>query len=99
MEISMYAYCLDMPGNTEEMAMRVDGGVGPEPIDGLIAHVSGPYRDGWRIIDVWESEAHEQRFNAERLVPAVARATEGIAPPPMPFETRSIIGVDALCRR
>jgi hypothetical protein len=53
----MYAYCLDMPGATEDIATQVDDAVGSEPVAGLIAHVSGPARDGWRIIDIWESAA------------------------------------------
>ena|SRR5688572_11284115 len=35
---------------------------------GLILHVAGPTDEGFRIIDVWESEASWQRFRSERLV-------------------------------
>ena len=94
----MFAYCLDMPGATEDIAKRVDLAVGPEPVEGLIGHVSGPSRDGWRIIDIWESEEAQQRFQAERLGPAVAQATAGIAGPSAPFETRAVTGVEALSR-
>jgi hypothetical protein len=95
----MYAYCLDMPGATEEMAARVDDGVGLAPIAGLVAHVSGPSQTGWRIIDIWESEADQQRFQVERLGPAVAKATAGLPGPSTPFETRSVTGVGSLSRR
>jgi hypothetical protein len=95
----MYASCLDMPGGTEEMATRVDVAVGSEPIVGLIAHVSGPCRDGWRIIDIWETEADEQRFTVERLRPAVAQTTAHMAPPSVPFDARSVVGVAVLDRR
>jgi hypothetical protein len=95
----MYAYCLDMPGVSEEMNGRVDAGVGDEPIKGLIAHVSGPSADGWRIIDIWESEDDWQQFNAARLGPALARATAGMPPAPRPFDTREVTGHPAHSRR
>jgi hypothetical protein len=94
----MYAYCLDMPGATEDIASSVDDAVGSEPVAGLIAHVSGPSRDGWRIIDIWESEEDQQRFQAERLGPAVARVTAGMPGPSAPFDTRSVTGVSRLSR-
>jgi hypothetical protein len=94
----MYAYCLDMPGSTEEIATQVDAEVGPEPVAGLVAHVSGPSSDGWRIIDIWESEHDQQRFQAERLGPAVAKVTAGLPGPSKPFETRAVTGVERLSR-
>jgi hypothetical protein len=42
--------------------------------EGLIAHVAGSCDEGWRIIDVWESEAHCRRFQEEVLWPAVGQA-------------------------
>lgn len=94
----MYAYCQDMPGVTEEMATKVDHEVGPEPVAGLVAHVAGPTATGWRIIDVWESEEACHRFQAERLNPALAVATEGSTPPQRPFEFYPVTGVRALTR-
>jgi hypothetical protein len=95
----MFAYCLEMPGVTEAMTVRVDEEVGSAPVPGLVAHVSGPSNDGWRIIDIWETEADQQRFQTERLGPAVTRATAGMSgPPPVPFDMRSVTGVDALTR-
>ncbi|GGT53988.1 hypothetical protein [Streptomyces purpureus] len=38
---------------------------------GLIYHCAGPSPDGgWRVVDIWESEADAQRFFAETLLPA-----------------------------
>jgi hypothetical protein len=39
---------------------------------GLILHIAGPTEDGFRTIDLWESEQAWQRFQAERLAPAIA---------------------------
>ncbi|HMD46370.1 MAG TPA: hypothetical protein VKG43_09430 [Acidimicrobiales bacterium] len=94
----MYAYCQDMPGVTEEMAARVDAEVGTEPIAGLVAHVSGPSAQGWRIIDVWETEEAWIRFQEERLQPALRVATQGARPPSRPVDVLSVTGVPALTR-
>jgi hypothetical protein len=95
----MYAYCQDMPGVSEEMVSRVEKEVGEVPVAGLIAHVSGPTGTGWRIIDVWESEADYQRFSIDRLNPALVVATRGQAPPSRPFESLAVTGADRLSRR
>lgn len=95
----MYAYCLEMPGVTEEIATKVDKEVGDAPISGLVAHVSGPTAMGWRIIDVWESEEDYHRFEVDRLNPARHVATRGLAPPDRPFESHSVTSVDGLARR
>jgi hypothetical protein len=95
----MYAYCLDMPGVTEEMNALVTAGVGDEPIFGLIAHVAGPSENGWRIIDIWESEEEWRQFETARLGPALAKATEGMPPSPVPFDRRDVTGHPTHSRR
>jgi hypothetical protein len=43
-----------------------------EPPDGMIAHTAGADESGqWRIIDVWESRDHYDRFRQDRLGPAI----------------------------
>jgi hypothetical protein len=95
----VYAYCQEMPGVTKEMATKVDTAIGDAPIAGLVAHVSGPTEVGWRIIDVWESEADYHRFQEERLNPAVQVATRGVAPPRRPFDLYAVNGNEGLARR
>jgi hypothetical protein len=56
---------------------QVDTVVGqlPGTPDGLEARYVGTATDGsLRIISVWESQAHAERFFAEQLGPAIARA-------------------------
>ncbi len=44
-----------------------------EPLPrGLILHVAGTTEEGFRIIDIWESEQAWHNFRAQRLVPAIA---------------------------
>jgi hypothetical protein len=95
----MYAYCQEMPEVNEEMATRVETEVGEAPVAGLVAHVSGPSATGWRIIDVWESEEDYNRFQVERLNPALQVATGGRIPPSRPFESYAVAGVETLARR
>jgi len=47
---------------------------------GLISHAAGMADDGFQIVEVWESEYYAQRFDVERLVPAIEAVTG--SPPP-----------------
>jgi hypothetical protein len=51
-------------------AMELDD----EPADGGILHIAGPGLDGWRVVDIWESQEAFERFQAERIAPAAAEA-------------------------
>jgi quinol monooxygenase YgiN len=47
-----------------------------DPPAGIIFHAAGQGEDGrWRIIEAWESRDHFDRFNRERLTPAIAEVT------------------------
>jgi hypothetical protein len=44
-----------------------------EPPEGVLARYAGTAEDGsLRVVSVWESKAHADRFMAERLAPALA---------------------------
>jgi hypothetical protein len=32
------------------------------PVKGVLAHLAGPMPDGWRVVDVWQSEAAFKKF-------------------------------------
>jgi len=49
--------------------------------DGQIGHYAGPTDGGWRVVDIWESREHFERFAQERLMAAVQEASGGQAPP------------------
>lgn len=44
---------------------------------GFIAHAAGWTGNGFRIIEIWESEEQCERFFAEAVMPAVMEATGG----------------------
>jgi hypothetical protein len=52
----------------------------PDDPAGLILHTASRSEVGMRIIDVWESEDAYRRFEAQQLMPAIARI--GAEPPP-----------------
>lgn len=64
-------------------AVNVKAGVANDPPAGLLIHTAV---DGvFQIVDVWESAAHAERFDSERLNPAVNEvvgATPGAEAPP-----------------
>lgn len=33
------------------------------PVEGVLMHVAGPTGAGWRVVDVWESEADLMKFS------------------------------------
>ena len=34
------------------------------PVDGILSHAAGPTSDGWRVVDVWDSEEPFERFGS-----------------------------------
>jgi hypothetical protein len=87
----------DIPGGTQDDYDRiVQELVGGElnslsdwPADGILVHIAGPTAEGWRVVDVWESEAAIEAFG-ERLGPAMEAA--GVdAPAPITYPAYKFI--------
>jgi hypothetical protein len=63
----------------EKMAVVLTGGKsrmespGDWPVEGLLAHVAGEGENGFRVVDVWESEEALNRFG-EKLMPVLQAA-------------------------
>jgi hypothetical protein len=66
----MFGVMQDMPGVSESEYRLVETHLGPDRPAGLLAHVSGPTTDGWRVINVWASAEDFKRFQSERLMRA-----------------------------
>jgi hypothetical protein len=66
-----YGYMQDISSSWEQYERLAAVLTEPAPT-GLILHLAGPTDEGFRIIDVWETEAAYKRFEAERLKPAIA---------------------------
>ncbi|MBB3083696.1 hypothetical protein [Geodermatophilus sabuli] len=60
----------------EETVRRLTGGRGPLekpadwPVEGLLVHTAGQGPNGFRVVDVWESEEAARRFG-EKLLPVL----------------------------
>lgn len=66
-----YALVQDIPASWHDY-QRLDAPT-LEPVPaGLILHAAGPTDEGFRIIEIWQSQAAWESFNAERLAAAVA---------------------------
>ena len=58
-------------GRADLQAVSDSMGVKDNPPEGLIVHVLTDTADGVHVVDVWESQEDFQRFNDERLMPAM----------------------------
>jgi hypothetical protein len=72
----MFGVMQDMPGVSESEYRLVEKHLGPDRPAGLVAHVSGPTADGWRVINVWASAEDFQRFRSDRLMRASGLAAQ-----------------------
>lgn len=70
-----YAIVQDVPAAWERYGLSDAALV--DPPRGLILHAAGPTPEGYRIIEIWESEEAGRRFLADRLGPAAAAAAHG----------------------
>ncbi len=66
-----YAFVQDVASSWEQYE-RIAAAIAEPAPRGLVVHVAGPTDEGFRMIDIWESAEAWQRFQAERLAPAIA---------------------------
>ena len=81
-----YAFFYDVPGD-ERMYEQVKAQIGEEQPKGLVLHLVVKREAGLRHFNVWESRQEWERFQQERVAPAVTEvlATVGVTePPPRP---------------
>ncbi|WP_051750202.1 hypothetical protein [Phycicoccus jejuensis] len=71
------------PGATTEHWAAVVEAVGEvPPPPGRRAFAAGPAEGGWQVVQLWDTEAGLERFNAEVFGPALARLGGGGFPAP-----------------
>jgi hypothetical protein len=68
-------------GFSREDYDAVSAHIGQEPMEGALLHIAGPTDSGWRVIEVWDSEDAQRRFQESRLDAAFEQAgKQPIAP-------------------
>jgi hypothetical protein len=78
----------------EESVRRLTGGKtdlqspADWPVEGLLAHVAGQGKDGFRVVDVWESEDAFRRFG-ETLMPILEEI--GVQGEPEVYPARAFV--------
>lgn len=77
--------------NYEESVRRITGGKGLTspadwPVEGLLVHAAGEGPNGFRVVDVWESEEAAKRFG-ETLGPVLGEVGVEAAPEMYPAHT------------
>ena len=85
------ALVFDTPGMTQAQYDQVRTEVLPDnrPPAGMLYHVTGPAADGWRVVEVWESQEAADRFFRETLGQALQKAN--ITAPPQSFPVHNIM--------
>ena len=58
------------------------------PVEGIIVHIAGESENGFRVVDVWESEEAAQAFG-EKLGPVLEEA--GITDPPEMYPAHTFV--------
>jgi hypothetical protein len=51
-------------------------------VDGRLVHVTWPTADGLRVVEVWESREHHDRYGREVVEPVVTEVLAGRPHPP-----------------
>jgi hypothetical protein len=75
-----YAFYYDVPGN-EALYQQVKHRIGDEPAEGLVLHVVTKIDGGLRHLNVWQTAEDWNRYQRERVVPAVGVVLEAAGIP------------------
>jgi hypothetical protein len=92
-----YAHAVDVAATVEMYEalhaeiVRQSGGT----VDGLLVHIGHPSPTGFRVVEVWESRTHFERYNDEIVLPAIQRMAAG-QPGPAPEQTIEPLDVRGL---
>ena len=66
-------FIINFPGGTQEQydAIQEQMNLGGRMAPGGISHAAGPTDEGWRVVDVWESQEAFDTFLHEKLYQAM----------------------------
>ena len=80
------AMVFDLPGMTQSQYDQIRGAVasGNRTSDisaGMLYHIAGPTENGWRVIEVWDSQEAADRFFQDKLASQFQQANLQLAQP------------------
>jgi hypothetical protein len=83
----------DVPGQTLEGYNRMIDALRPalQEAKGFIAHGAAPVTDGWRVFEIWESQADATQFFAEHIHPNLPA---GVKPHRTVMELHTLVMAD-----
>lgn len=84
----------DVPGATLEQYDAVNKQVGPEKPDGVHVHIAGKTDDGIRVIEVWDSPEHDDRYMASSGLGEAMQAAGIPEPTVTDFEVHNLDWLD-----
>lgn len=63
----------DVPGGTQQQydQIMIELNLSEKPASGLISHNAGPSENGWRVVDIWDSQTSFDNFFNTRLGTAI----------------------------
>jgi hypothetical protein len=69
-------------GVTQAQYEQVRNEVAPDNklVPGMLYHAAGPADDGWRVVEIWESQETLDRFFKDKLGAALQRANISVQP-------------------
>jgi hypothetical protein len=92
-----YGFVLDVPAPIEVYdALHAEIVRRQDPTScGMLVHIGWPTPEGFQVIEIWESQEQQERFNAEVVEPAMAQLPGGQPPSAEPvreeFAPRGLI--------
>jgi hypothetical protein len=88
------AFVFDGAGVTQAQYEQVVNEVSPEgpgTAPGVIFHIAGPTADGWRVVEVWESEEAMVQFFQGKLSAALQKANITGQPDVFPVHAMTVL--------
>ena len=72
----MFGLIFEVPGGTQQQYdnAMIELNLDANPPNGMVSHAAGPTPTGFRVVDVWQSEADFNHFFETRLGRAIQNA-------------------------
>jgi hypothetical protein len=96
----MIAIIMEFPGATKQQydAVMKDLNLGGKMPSGGLCHIAGPGENGWRVVDVWESQAAFDKFFNDKLRDTMTK--NNLTPPKRQvYQVQNSMGIHETVKR